>query len=224
MMSKLAIYMEYILGLYKSLYVNFKCLTFSQAVKLPIFISHRVKLSSVRGKIILKAPYIKTGMIKIGFGYVGIFDRYRSRSVLENNGTVVFGGGINIGHGCKLAISEGASLYIGNNFSITAETQIWAKKSIKFGDNVLISWQCLIMDTDAHKIYIDGQIANEDADIRIDNNVWIGCRTTILKGVHIPSGCIVGANSNVIASCSEENCILAGNPASVVKKQVTWKA
>lgn len=37
-------------------------------------------------------------------------------------------------------------------------------------------------------IYIDGQRANEDADIRIDNNVWIGCRTTILKGVHIPSG------------------------------------
>ena len=95
-MNKFTRMIEYICGLPKTIYFNLKCLPFLQAIKLPIFISHRVILASLKGKIVFDCGNVKTGMVKIGFGYVGIFDRYRSRSIIENNGTLVFRGGISI--------------------------------------------------------------------------------------------------------------------------------
>lgn len=223
-MTKFNILFEYICGLPKTIYLNFKSLPLSQAIKLPIFISHRVILASLKGKIVFDCDNVKTGMVKIGFGYVGIFDRYRSRSIIENSGTLVLGGGnINIGHGSKISVSYGGCLSLGENFSITAESQICAKKLIHIGENVLMSWQCLVMDTDWHSIYFDGTKANEDMAISIEDNVWVGCRSTILKGAIIPQGCVVGANSNVVSAFTENNCIIAGNPAQIVKKHITWK-
>ena len=91
-MNKFTRMIEYICGLPKTIYFNLKCLPFLQAIKLPIFISHRVILASLKGKIVFDCGNVKTGMVKIGFGYVGIFDRYRSRSIIENKGTLVLGG------------------------------------------------------------------------------------------------------------------------------------
>ena len=59
--------------------------------------------------------------------------------------------------------------------------------------------------------------------ISIEDNVWVGCRSTILKGAIIPQGCVVGANSNVVSAFTENNCIIAGNSAQIVKKHITWK-
>lgn len=223
-MNKFDRIFEYICGLPKTIYFNLKCLPFLQAIKLPIFISHRVILASLKGKIVFDCGNVKTGMVKIGFGYVGIFDRYRSRSIIENSGTLVFrGGDINIGHGSKISVSSGGCLSLGRNFSITAESQICAKKLIHIGENVLMSWQCLVMDTDWHSIFLDGIKANDDIKVSIEDNVWIGCRSTILKGAVIPRGCVIGANSNVVGVFTEKNCIIAGNPARIVKKHITWE-
>ena len=223
-MKKFNIWFEYICGLPKTVYFNFKCLPFLQAIKLPIFISHRVILASLKGKFVFDCGNVKTGMVKIGFGYVGIFDRYRSRSIIENGGTLVFrGGNINIGHGSKISVLPGGCLSLGRNFSITAESQICAKKLINIGENVLMSWQCLVMDTDWHSIYFDGTKVNEDMAIDIEDNVWVGCRSTILKGAVIHKGCVIGANSNVVGVFTEKNCIIAGNPARIVKKHITWE-
>lgn len=90
-MTKFNILFEYICGLPKTIYLNFKSLPLSQAIKLPIFISHRVILASLKGKIVFDCDNVKTGMVKIGFGYVGIFDRYRSRGIIENSGTLIAG-------------------------------------------------------------------------------------------------------------------------------------
>lgn len=47
--------------------------------------------------------------------------------------------------------------------------------------------------------------------------------STILKGAVIPKGCVIGANSNVVSGFTEKNCIIAGNPARIVKKHITWE-
>ena len=91
-MNKFDRLFEYICGLPKTIYFNIKCLPLFQAIKLPIFISHRVILASLKGKIVFDCDNVKTGMVKIGFGYVGIFDSYRSRSIIENNVTLVLWG------------------------------------------------------------------------------------------------------------------------------------
>lgn len=217
-------YIEYLFGLPKSIYFCFKYFPLKVALKLPVFISSKVVLNSVKGKVILQTDHIRTGMIKIGFGYVGIFDKDVSRSMYENSGTIVFRGGTSVGHGSKISVGKDAIIDFGDNFTVTAESQICSQKKIKFGDNVLISWDCLIMDTDWHKIIKNGKQINNNKEISIGNNVWIGCRTTILKGVNIPNGCVVAANSNVVKSIHEARCIIAGNPAKKVKDDIQWKS
>lgn len=55
-------------------------------------------------------------------------------------------------------------------------------------------------------------------DTIVGNDVWIGQRVTIMPGVHIGNGAIVGANST-IASDVEPYCVVAGNPAKVIRKR-----
>lgn len=52
----------------------------------------------------------------------------------------------------------------------------------------------------------------------IDNDVWIGQNTTILPGVHIGNGAIIGANS-VVGDDVEPYSVVAGNPARMIRKR-----
>ena len=56
----------------------------------------------------------------------------------------------------------------------------------------------------------------------IGNHVWVGEHAYINKRVSIPNGNIVAACSVVTKRFSEENCIIGGNPAKVVKKNIKW--
>ncbi|MGG3709701.1 hypothetical protein, partial [Heyndrickxia coagulans] len=124
----------------KTLYFNFRYLPFKEAIRLPILISHKVFLKKVKGRVTVKKPLCFG--VKIGFGDVGIFDRHLSRTIWENSGHVIFDGKANIGHGSKISVS--GLLEIGNDFVITAESSIICFKHVKFGDEVLISWENLI--------------------------------------------------------------------------------
>ena len=225
-MFNLSKYVEYVFSLPKTIYFCFKYLPFNQAIKLPIVISKNVKILTLKGSVDIKSNNIKFGMIRIGFGSVGIFDRTYSRTMWQNSGKVVFEGTASIGHGSRLSINKNGVLIFKNNFCITAESHIICSKRIEFGEDVLMSWQCLIMDTDFHKIYDmseGGGQKNIDKNIKIGNHVWIGCRNTILKGVEIPDNCVIAANSNVVKSIKENSTIIAGNPAKIVDKICTWK-
>jgi len=135
---------------WKTIYINFKYFSLKKAIKLPILISRKVWLKNCSGKIEILGN-IYSGMIKIGFGEVGIFDKKYSRSILELSGKIIFNGNANIGHGSKISVGKDAILNLGNNFIITAESSIVCFKKITFGDNCLISWDDLFMDTDFHK-------------------------------------------------------------------------
>lgn len=219
-MSRFAMAWLYLLGLPKTLYFNFKYLRFVDALKLPILVSHRVYLSEVGGSIRLDTP-AKFGMVLIGFGNVGIFDQQRSRSIWQVSGMVIFKGIANIGHGSKIAVS--GILTLGDNFAMTAESQVVCQKKITFGNDVLISWENLFLDTDFHKIKINGCVTNLPKEIVIGNHVWFGCRCTILKGTHIVDEIIVAANSTLTGHFGQGHTIIGGNPAKVVKEQVSWE-
>ena len=55
-------------------------------------------------------------------------------------------------------------------------------------------------------------------DTVIGNDVWLGQNVTILPGVHIGDGAIIGANS-VVAHDIPSYCVAVGNPATVKKKR-----
>ncbi|MFY0630665.1 MAG: acyltransferase [Flavobacteriaceae bacterium] len=208
---------------FKSLIFNLKYLPFKQAIKLPFLISRKVYLMKTKGEISIESP-IKTGMIKIGYGEVGIFDKKKSRSIWQVSGKVIFKGSANIGHGSKISVGQNATLEIGDNFNMTAESSIVCQKHIEFGNNCLVSWECLIMDTDFHKILDeDKKIINNPEPIIIGDKVWIGCRNLILKGSKISNNSIIGANSMVSKDISQNSGLFVGNPIQLKKENVTWE-
>ena len=219
-MKKLRLYFLYLLGMPKTIYFNLKYLPLNKALSLPVFISHRVWLKECGGKVELSS--YKMASVKIGFGGVSIFDENRSRSIWHVNGTVKFKGRAMFGHGSKIDVS--GLMEVGDNFEITAESSIVCHEKVVFGNDVLISWDTLIMDCDFHKIYDEhDQVINEDSPVIIGNKVWIGCRCLILKGVSIADGAVVAASSTVNKTIDAASSIIAGSPAKMVKQNISWK-
>ena len=120
--------------------------------------------------------------------------------------------------------------YIGNHSSIGRYTKV---RETDMGKYCSISWQCTIgAPTHPYKTItnsaltyrkeygvVDKDIFNEQKRTIIGNDVWIGQDVTILPGVHIGDGAVIGLNS-VVASDVEPYTIVAGNPAKPIRKRL----
>ncbi|SFU65904.1 Acetyltransferase (isoleucine patch superfamily) [Clostridium sp. DSM 8431] len=120
-----------------------------------------------------------------------------------------------------IARTRDAKIEIGNNVGISGTT-IYARKSISIGDNTLIGANVKILDNDFHPLEVKDRNGNKIDAIKslpiiIGENCFIGCNSIILKGSKIGNGSIVGAGS-VVSGSFEDNVIIAGNPAKVIKK------
>lgn len=214
---------SYLLSIPKSLYFNLRYFGL-RGLTLPVLISHRTRLRKLEGRIHLPEK-TKTAGIRIGFGNVPIFDEKRSRTIFSNQGTIYFKGRAKIGHGGKVVVQKNACLTIGDHFNMSAESTIYCCHKITFGDYNLLSWQAQFLDSDQHEIYAKNsqEIAiNPPAEIITGDSVWFCSRTNVVKGVTIPSNCIIAANSNVAKTLTESFCIYGGNPAKVIKRNVCW--
>lgn len=171
----------------------------------------------------MNSEIISPAMIQIGYKIVGNVDEKYERSIIEirRHGKVIFDGKCYLGSGIRLNVCK--ELRFGDNVRINGNTNICCFSGVEIGRDVLVSWDCLFMDTDFHRVYINGKIANSNSSIKIGNNCWIGCRTTVLKGSEIPAGSVVGAGSLVCKQFDKENCIYAGNPARLLKDNVRWE-
>lgn len=213
--------LTYILSFPKTLRFNFHYFPFTIAIKLPVVVSHKTYLRELHGKVLLPDS-IRTAMIKIGFGDVGHYDRKYSRSIWQVSGIIDFKGNAAIGHGSKISVR--GKVTFGENFNMTAESTIVCAREIAFGNNCLISWDNLIMDTDEHSIYDlkENKRINSEKPIIIGDHVWIGCKCTVLKGTHVADNSIVAAGSFLRNNFSDSNQIIGGNPPIILKKDVNW--
>jgi len=192
--------------------------------RLPVIISHRVRLARLSGRVYI-APHCGTAQIRIGFGNVGLFDPSRSRSIWENEGAVHFLGSARIGHGSKLSVASVGELIFGDGFSISAQSAIRCAKRIEFGAGCLISWDCLIIDQDFHPILDEsGRITNPDREVRFGDRVWICCRALVLKGVSVGNDCVIAAGSVVTKSFPSTNLLIGGNPGAIMRRNISWHA
>lgn len=116
-------------------------------------------------------------------------------------------------------VEPGAELTIGNNVGMSS-TRFWVHDSVAVGDNVKIGACVLITDTDAHPMdYKVRRTSNEgtkSAPIVIEDDVWVGAHSIILKGVTIGARSIIGAGS-VVTKSIPADCVAAGNPCKVLK-------
>lgn len=122
---------------------------------------------------------------------------------------------------CVLFVDNHASLKIGNNVGMSSVTII-CHKSIEIGNNVILGRNTLIYDSDSHSLKMKERNSENDLSKRndkpvvIENNVFIGAHSLILKGVTIGENSIIGAGS-VVTKSIPANQIWAGNPAKFIK-------
>ena len=120
----------------------------------------------------------------------------------------------------NVRFSHNKNISIGSNCIIGPNSILNAADNITIGDNFLGGPE-LIIYTAEHGIENNGipfiEQPNKYAPVSIGNNVYIGARVIILKGVTIGDNVVVGSGS-VVTSDLESNAIYAGNPARLVRK------
>lgn len=113
-----------------------------------------------------------------------------------------------------------AEIHIGDNVGMSS-TRMWIHDRLEIGNNVKIGAGVLLIDTDSHPIdYKLRRTSNEgvmSAPITIEDDVWIGAHSIVLKGVTIGARSIIGAGS-VVTKSIPSDCIAAGNPCKVIRK------
>lgn len=114
--------------------------------------------------------------------------------------------------GVRLEIGKGAVLRIGNGTYINRNTVIVAKKSIEIGRNCKIAWDVVIMDSDLHPISEEDM---EEKPIIIEDDVWIGCRCILLKGIRIGRGAVIAAGA-VVTKDVPPSTVAGGVPARII--------
>ena len=113
-----------------------------------------------------------------------------------------------------------AVLTVGDNFAMTGGS-ICAAERILIGDNVTVGANCTIADTDFHPLRPEERTQHpqdgKSSPVLIDDEVFIGMNSLILKGVTIGCGSVVGAGS-VVTRDVPPHVVVAGNPARVLKE------
>jgi acetyltransferase-like isoleucine patch superfamily enzyme len=102
---------------------------------------------------------------------------------------------------------------IGNGTYLNRNTEIVAARSVTIGRDCKIARDVIIMDTDQHELPDSGMIAKP---VRIGDQVWIGSRAIVLKGVTIGPGAVVAAGS-VVTKDVPARAVVAGVPARIVR-------
>jgi acetyltransferase-like isoleucine patch superfamily enzyme len=148
------------------------------------------------------------GEIKLG-NNVNLYSRRRSNP-LQLHSPCVF-----------RLLQPNASIQIGDGSALSG-TVICAATSVQLGKRVLIGANCKLADTDFHPLLpevrqVDRNQGAASKPIVIGDDVFIGAHAIILKGTVLEEGCVVGAGA-VVSGTFPRRSILAGNPATIIKK------
>jgi acetyltransferase-like isoleucine patch superfamily enzyme len=115
--------------------------------------------------------------------------------------------------GVRLACWPGATIRIGTGTYLNRGVEIVAGLCVTIGNDCKIARDVIIMDTDQHALPGEDLVMRP---VRIEDDVWIGARAIILKGVTIGRGAVIGAGSVVTANVPPQ-AVVVGVPARVLR-------
>ena len=201
-------------------------------------LSLRIKFFSIYNLIVCKLKGIKVGQDCKIMGFVNIAGS--GKIFIGERFTLTSGNHVNPISGNDEAswlVEQNAKLTIGNNVGMSS-TRVWTHDAVTIGNNVQIGANVLIIDTDTHQLdyrlrrnpndaFFSGLSNSEiwqkksdgtkSSPVYIEDDVWIGAHSIILKGVTIGARSIIGAGSVVTKSIPADS-IAAGNPCKVIRK------
>lgn len=211
-----------VVNILKTIYVNFVCFSFKSAVKLPVFVGHRVQFVGLRRNCIRlnSAVKVRTGMVELGITRFPLIStkgmytliRIHKYSHIEMGDNVrVFGGG-------SLIATLGGVIHIGNDFIMNQKARIYASNKVSFGNHCRLGWESQVMDSDIH--YTFNQNTKRIKDCRkpvvIGNNCWLANRVSVMKGAFLPDYSILAGGSLLnrdYSAVTEKGNFFSGTPA-----------
>ncbi|MBT2914883.1 acyltransferase [Vibrio anguillarum] len=175
-------------------------------------------IEKLRNKIRIKPNnHIQVGK-NTRIRYCDIHVNGKNNHLIIHDGANLKGVSIELnGENCTLEI--GTNCVIGENCFFSCRER---NTQLFIGDNCMFSRNVKIMTSDGHDILRDGKRINLAKSIYIGSRVWLADNVTVLKGVSIGNGSIVGINSTVTHSVAD-NSAAAGNPARVIADSIVWQ-
>lgn len=121
------------------------------------------------------------------------------------------------------SVCDEPKVTIGDFTFLGHDCSIYAAESVSIGNHCLIAGGVIIRDYDGHPLDYQARrkhlsiSADSIKPVTIGNDVWVGARAVVLKGTKIGDRSIIAAEA-VVTKDVPSDCIVAGNPATVVKK------
>lgn len=144
--------------------------------------------------------------------------------LIAGNGFILLGDNVTIGNRCAFIVIpnlfDKPKLIIGSNTNINYQTEISVEYRVEIGNHCQIAGQTKIFDNNSHSIHYgnDRKMTKDDvAPVKIEDHVWVGMRSIILKGVTIGKGSVVAAGA-IVTTDVPPMTVVAGNPAKVIKE------
>lgn len=134
--------------------------------------------------------------------------------------TLIVNGEFNMNENTNIWITHSGTLELNGGF-INENCTITCANHIVIGKGAHIAREAVIRDYDGH--YIEDSNYRTSKPVFIGDNVWIGYRAMILKGVTIGEGAVVAANS-VVTKDVPPHSIVAGNPAKIIRTKINWRS
>ena len=140
---------------------------------------------------------------------------------------------VNVGKNCFISDAElwiednGCEITIGDNTFIGHHSHLACTESnhrIDVGADSLISSYVQIRTGDSHSILdVHGKRINEAANVTIGRHCWLGQGSRILKGTVLNHDTII-ATGAIVHGHFDSNCVIAGVPGKIIKKEVSWQS
>lgn len=198
------------LSFLKTLYYNLKF----KLYKTPFLIA-RGSIVKIRKN---SRIHITGGSLEFGLDFL---PRGRTSLKMAQDSEFSISGPACICNSCRITIEEGARLALGKDSFINENSRITACSEIRIGDGCWIAWDVNIIDSDFHRVKENEFLKPKEAGILIEDNVWIGARAIILKGVTIGNGAVIAAGA-VVTRDVPSKCLAVGNPAKIIKENIEW--
>lgn len=141
-----------------------------------------------------------------------------SQLKIDSDANLTVSGQFDIMTGFLISVNEGANLTLGSGY-MNFNCNIACFNKISIGNNVSIAENVTIRDSDNH--FMNRPNYKISSPITIGNHVWIGTNATILKGVTIGEGSVIAAGA-IVTKSIPSNCLAAGVPAKIIKRDICW--
>lgn len=160
------------------------------------------------------------GMLKFGFKRIKK-SKLESRLLVEKGGVLRVNNDFTFYYGADIEVFKGGELIIEGGGGANINATIICAEKIVLGKGVQIGRNVTIRDNNGGH-YIARQGYKNSRPVVIGDRAWLGEGCTIMSGVKIGKGAIIGANSLVVTNVPA-NSIVTGNPAKVIDTNVLWK-